>query len=444
MSGVTPLIDTLLATRLAQRVDLVPLKAQLEVAGPGGVTNVEKVSNDVRLPSREALQRQLAVALFDGGDGVQASSSEKAGGSVTLSAAARAVNAILNLPAGTTPAVRGAVPLWPDAQPPAVPVLAATLARTVSGSGLFYESHLQQYAAGTRTLAQLAQEPQSRLAVLEKMPPALRDASVAGQDLGPAGRMDRIVEAADMGAVLLDATAAPSDAGAEPPLIVRPGAIASAVTVKSGEADIASGPIPQPVGLAARPDPANLAATYGRAGVLEKEHAPVHDIAGQELTEKNSGASSVDALRNNTSVALGIHPDAIALVRQQLELLAVPVFRWGGEVWPGTPMDWEIRQEQEESQAAADSETVQRTWTTRLTLTLPTLGAVEVRLSLAGATLQVHLAARENTTLALLSDGRNELPQRFGSLGLQLTGLQIGVLAVEPAAQNTRKDDHAA
>ena len=63
MSGVTPLVDTLLATRLGQRVDLVPLKAQAEIAGPGAVANVQKVDNDIRLPSREALQRELGVGL---------------------------------------------------------------------------------------------------------------------------------------------------------------------------------------------------------------------------------------------------------------------------------------------------------------------------------------------------------------------------------------------
>jgi hypothetical protein len=144
-------------------------------------------------------------------------------------------------------------------------------------------------------------------------------------------------------------------------------------------------------------------------------------------------ASSLDAVLKHSPVAAAIHPDAIALVRQQLELLALPVFRWGGEAWPGTPMDWEINEEPHERQIVADVEVAQRTWTTRLAMTLPTLGAVEVRLSLAGSTLQVHLSARENATLALLSQGGNELPQRFGAVGLQLTGLQIG-----------RKDDDAA
>lgn len=448
MSGVTPLIDTLLATRLAQRVDLVPLKGQAGIAGPGAVTNAERVTNDIRLPSRAALQQQLGVGLSDSGDSSSnTAKSARPGETVTLSAVARAITAILDIQSGATPKIRGGEPLWPHPQPPVAHLLTATLARTVATSGLFYESHLQQYAAGTRTLAQLVQEPQARLDTMAKMPLELPGARVAGQDLGPGG-VARLVEAPGRppaaGQALLDVAVASSDAGAEPLLALRPGAAGNAVTINSSEASGASASMPLPVGLAARLDPANLAAAYGRAGVPDSEHPPFHEIAGQEPGAENPDASSRDVVRNNNPVAAAIHPDAIALVRQQLELLAVPVFRWGGEVWPGTPMDWEIHEERDDRQAAADSEAAQRTWTTRLAMTLPTLGAVEVRLSLAGTTLQVHLAARENATLALLSDGGNELPQRFGAVGLQLSGLQIGALAVEPAAQAIRKDDGAA
>ena len=397
MSGVTPLIDTLLATRLAQRVDLVPLKGQIDIAGPDAVTNIEKVTNDVRLPSRAALQQQLGVARSGRGDSSNTSPSASPGRTVTLSAAARAISAILDLTSGATPKVLGSEPLWPHLQPPVAQLLTATLARTVATSGLFYESHLQQYAAGTRTLAQLAQEPQARLGAMANMPPELPDAGVAGRDLGP-------------------------------------GAVGSS----------ASAPRLLPVGLAASLDPANLAATYSSVSVLEKEYTSVHDIARQEPIAKSPGASDLDAVGNHNLVAAAIHPDAIALVHQQLELLAVPVFRWGGEIWPGTPMDWEIHEERDESQAAADCEEAQRMWTTHLAMTLPTLGVVDVRLSLAGARLQVRLAACENATVALLSDGGNELPQRFGAVGLQLSGLQIGALALEPAAQDIRKADDAA
>ena len=320
MSGLTPLVDTLLAMRLAQRIDLLPLKSELEIAGPGTVSHVGKVVNDLRLPSRAAMQQQLGVGLLKGGasghDHGHSHGQARAGESVTLSGAARAVSAILSGQTGATVKIIGTQPLWPQAQPALAPLLSATLASTVANSGLFYESHLAQYAAGTRTLAQLAQEPQARL------------------DTAPSGVPDAL-----------------------------------------------------------------------------RQHG--HGVPAELVAE-------------------AIHPEALALVRQQLELLTLPLFRWAGEAWPGTTMDWEIQEEPNEHQSADTQEVPAHRWTTRLAIRLPALGAVDLRLTLAGSTLQVHLAARELATVALLTGGGHALPQRLGALGLQLTKLQIDVLADAP------------
>jgi Flagellar hook-length control protein FliK len=331
MSGVTPLIDTLLVTRLAQRVDLVPLKGQTDIAGPNVVPQVDEVTNDVRLPSRASLQPPLSAVLSGRADSGNIASVASPGEVITLSAEARVISSILDLSPGATPKILGAEPLWPHQLPPDVPVLAATLAHAVTNSGLFYESHLHQFAAGTRTLAQLALEPQARMAEARGLP---------------------FTEAKEQFDELASAS-------------ISSGAVAS------------------------------------------------------------------------------IHPDAMSLVRQQLDLMAVPTFRWVGEAWPGTPMGWEIHEEPDETQSATEKEMAQRVWTTRLALTLPELGAVEVRLSFVGAALQLHLAAQEDATVAVLNDGGHELRQRFGALGLQLNTLLVETLAAESAASNNWKRDDA-
>lgn len=429
MSGLTPLIDTLLATRLAQRVDLVPLKSDVEVAGPDAVAQVEKVTNDVRLPSRAALEQQLGVGLLRGDQRGHGNAPARRGEAVTLSVAARAVSAILDIQTGATAKIIGTEPLLSRAQPPLPQVLAATLARTVANSGLFYESHLAQYAAGTRTLAELAQEPQARLDATVKTSMAVLSAGAAGSDPG-AGTVAnaREVEAARLPVAAAAALAVSAEAG-------------EAVSGGSGKAGATPSPSPLLAGLAASPEQAYSLAGSERTSLREYEHAAIADPAEPDVSGKIHGASTSDAARSSAPGLAGIHPEAITLVRQQLELLAVPVFRWGGEAWPGTPMDWEIHDERDEREAAADTEALPRTWSTRLALTLPTLKDVEVRISLAGSTLQVHLAARENATLAVLNEARNELPMRLGDLGLQLTGLQIGMLAPSPAAQDNPKAD---
>lgn len=62
---------------------------------------------------------------------------------------------------GIGPALLGQVPI--SAKPgPAAPQLASALHDTLSFSGLFYESHVQQWANGERPLADLLREPQGR------------------------------------------------------------------------------------------------------------------------------------------------------------------------------------------------------------------------------------------------------------------------------------------
>lgn len=85
------------------------------------------------------------------------------GASATLSPAARLINSLLQSAqqGGTSSAILGKVPLLPSPLTTDTPQMAAVLQNAVTTSGLFYESHLAQWAEGGRTLAQLMQEPQS-------------------------------------------------------------------------------------------------------------------------------------------------------------------------------------------------------------------------------------------------------------------------------------------
>lgn len=431
MSGVTPLVDTLLATRLGQRVDLVPLKAELEIAGPGAVVNVEKVANDVRLPSREALQRELGPGLV-GRDGAALGFAQaRHDGAVTLSAAARTVSALLNLPVGTTPAIRGRAPLQPDLRTPAVPVLTAALARTVAESGLFYESHLQQFAAGQRTLAQLAREPQ------------------AGMAPAPAG-----AQPADQGPASPGAVAGPSIYIQPGAPVALPGSAAVLPPMPQGMPEAAAPPAAAgaapDTGAAAQPpaspasEPAHPplpATSYGRTGLPDPAPPSPHDFSGPDAGTPGPAAAATEAVRAGHPAA-AIHPELVGLVRQQLDMLALPVFRWSGEGWPGIALDWEIRREGHEHEEPAGREgredgaqaaqAAPQAWTTRMTLKLPRLGTVDARLGLAGTALQLRLDASREGTVAVLAQAGAELSRRLGAVGLELAELRIGGAADLP------------
>jgi len=359
VSGLSPLVDTLLATRLAQRVDLVPLKPETQIAGPAPVLQAEGVTNDIRLLSRAAAEQQLGAGLLKAGqqgDDRPAAPPQP----VTLSAAARAVSAILEGLGGSTPRIIGADPLIPPSGLPSAPVIAAALARAVGHSGLFYESHLAQFAAGVLPLAELMQEPQARLEGHLKAAPF-----------------------------------APDSAG-------------NAASGASGDSD--------------RPAGAN-------------------SLASSAPAAKNNDESTANAPRGAAHALAGVHPDAVALVRQQLELLAQPAFRWSGEAWPAVPAEWEIQEDRREPGTGDNA--APPTWSTRLALMLPTLRDIEVRISLVGNALQVRMACSEDATCDRLREARAELPQRLSELGLELTGLQIGPLHGPAAAHMPKAGDGA-
>jgi hypothetical protein len=170
---------------------------------------------------------------------------------------------------------------------------------------------------------------------------------------------------------------------------------------------------------------------YGRDGKPEKSLPPPRDMAAQLADSKAPLAGPVGDKDSSSAVSAAIHPDAVELVRQQLELLAVPVFRWAGEAWPGTPMEWELQQEPAEDTGVPDAEAPPAAWTTNLTLTLPTLKGVQARLTLAGDTALLRLTCDENATLAALDEARGSLTSRFDALGLQLTTLQVGMTGAD-------------
>ena len=91
-----------------------------------------------------------------------------------------------------------------------------------------------------------------------------------------------------------------------------------------------------------------------------------------------------------------IHPQAVTLVHQQLDLLASSVFRWNGHAWPDVPMSWTVEEEQqarsEAREGAVAEEEGARRWSTTVSLELPKLGEVDLRLSLDGQAVQARFS----------------------------------------------------
>lgn len=402
MLGLTGLIDALRAARLTPPLDLLGLRPETTVGAPGAAVAVPKTANDVRLPSRAALDR-LVPSGASGGE----VAAPPAGGAppsidTRLSLAARVIGAVLaDLQAAPGP-VRGEAPLLlPVArQGTNTAALAGTLAQTVADSGLFYESHLAEFAAGTRTLAQMAREPQARWA-------------------SPVMVATTPMTAAGQGVVAAATVLAAADVATSP----APNAQAQAPQVDAPEADIAQaarGAARSETAAAPAPDAARVQAAYGLSD-------PAPEMPAPRIAEHARAAVDVASPPAPRSAEV-IHPQAVTVVHQQLDLLASAAFRWSGHAWPEVPMAWTIEEDPASSNARegepAEEEAARR-WSTTVSLVLPRLGEVDLRLSLSGPTVQAQLQAREHATVARLRGDAGRLAQRFEAVGLQLQQLQV-------------------
>ncbi|MFC0666962.1 hypothetical protein ACFSKY_00590 [Azotobacter chroococcum] len=168
MSGITPLLDSLLHQVLGKRVDL-PAARQgdrpVEPIVPGGA--VRALHGDSRTDARGPQLLAPLPQTAPRGDGEAsrpASSGESAGpasDSTRLSPAARTIADLLVGHPGRPSAITPAAPLLSSVgTPPVASLLAGLLGQSIGESGLFYEAHLARWYRGELPLQALAREPQ--------------------------------------------------------------------------------------------------------------------------------------------------------------------------------------------------------------------------------------------------------------------------------------------
>jgi len=133
-----------------------------------------------------------------------------------------------------------------------------------------------------------------------------------------------------------------------------------------------------------------------------------------------SGAATPAAATGAASTGTGIPDAAPALVRAQLDLLETGQILWRGDLWHGQPATIEVREED----AGRDSAT-QPAWHTRLAVTLPGLGAVEARMTLAGTRLEVSLVAADEARAVPLTAALPELASALAARGLEIAPIRL-------------------
>ncbi|WP_157663239.1 flagellar hook-length control protein FliK [Kushneria marisflavi] len=115
--------------------------------------------------------------------------------------------------------------------------------------------------------------------------------------------------------------------------------------------------------------------------------------------------------------------DLQGVLRHQLELMTSSLVRWEGFLTPQIPVHWEIEQQFEAADSERSDETP-RIWRSKLRLTLPTLGHVDLEISLQDKVINVS-GRVELPHLAWMTVQGRQLDERMAGAGLQLANLHF-------------------
>ncbi|WP_404376493.1 flagellar hook-length control protein FliK [Vreelandella aquamarina] len=396
MSGITPLIDTLLHQVLgrqgevsSQRALNAPVQPVLPGEGPRALQGdagldgrpLSSPLGDLkRLPGTpEGLRQPLP-----GGVTGEAPSSTQ----THFSPAARTIADVLLRFPGPPAVMKPPAPLMSMQEAPSAPVLANRLEASIRDSGLFYESHLKRWFQGEVSRQQLLREPQ--------MQPGPRPAAAFVPNF-------------------LSTTPPMSPSASAPRFITTPGILPNTPLVPvSGEKQLL---LERPaVILPASNSPAPVAAER-----REVSPASLTLPVASELETSSRGSREI------------VHESLQGIVRQQLEMLVMPTLRWEGDVWAGIFMALVVNLPGREGgkEGASGEEGAEESWRSEMQLEVPNLGSFSVAIWLHQKTLSIDLTTDNAVTHQHLEEGIGSLEQRLNALDFHKVQVKARFVTLE-------------
>ncbi|MDK9688541.1 flagellar hook-length control protein FliK [Halomonas sp. LC1] len=398
MSGITPLIDTLLHQVLGRQAEVSTQRAlnapvQPVYAGDGpralqgdagldGRPLAPLLGDLKRLPGSPDGLRQAPPGTLPG----NAPSSTQ----THFSPAARTIaDVLLRFPAPPT-VLRPQAPLMSTQEPPSAPVVANRLEASIRDSGLFYEAHLKRWFQGDTSRQQLMREPQ--------MQPGPRPAAVFVPSFTSA---------------VLSATAtAPASAlvTSTAPFTILPN---TPLTPLTGNQPLLERPAMLPPSPNAVPSPL----TNSR----ELPQLPVALPASSEWDVSSRGPREI------------VHESLQGLVRQQLEMMVTPTLRWEGDVWAGIFMALVINLPGRDGQkeGSGDEGEADEGWRSEMQLDVPNLGRFNIALALYQGALTIDLTAEDAETRQRLEEGVGALEQRLSAFDFRKVKVMVRHVTLE-------------
>lgn len=397
MSGITPLIDTLMHQVLGRQGEASlqrSLNAPVQPVPPG--EGPRALQGDASLDGRPmSLPLGDLKRLPTSPDGqrlaTQGGANTAPGSTQThLSPAARTIaDVLLRFPAPPT-VMRPEAPLMSALDAPSATTLATRLESSVRDSGLFYESHLKRWFQGDVSRQQLLREPQMQPGPRPVLPASVNVLSAIATSLAPGS----------------SAPTGPGNFSILPNTALVP--VASDRLI-----------LERPVAFFNTPaSPAAL-----QAERQESAQARVETVGARELAD-------VAIQRAGREI---VHENLQSLVRQQLEMLVMPTIRWEGDVWAGIFMALVINlPARDEGREGAQDETDSgEGWRSEMQLEVPNIGAFSVTLWLYQSVLSIDLTTEDLATYRQLEQGVSALEQRLGALDFRKVQVKSRYISLE-------------
>ncbi|KUJ89085.1 MAG: hypothetical protein XD36_0567 [Halomonas sp. 54_146] len=425
MSGITPLIDTLLNQVLGRQGE-VSLQRALSQAvkpvppGEGPRAVMGDASLDGRASTPLSDLKRSPVPL-DGGRTLprgDALPSPPGSTQTHFSPAARTIaDVLLRFPAPPS-VMRPEAPLIASQETPSASTVATRLEASIRDSGLFYESHLKRWFQGEGSRQQLLNEPQMQSGP-RPLAPLLP--SSLGLTSSLTGLVPWAMPSAQTGgqggmSILPNVPLVPM---AHENGLARPGVATSAQAAASSPAGSAQGAAPAQNNPAAPAPMAAMATGEGR----ESNQARAEYSQAREMNELIANRPARDI----------VHESLQNLVRQQLEMLVMPTIRWEGDVWAGIFMALVINlPAREEGQEGKQQEgEPDGGWRSEMQLDVPQLGSFSASLWLYKNVLHIDFTTESDHAYQRIEAGLPALEKRLSALDLQNVQLRARYIEAE-------------
>lgn len=183
-------------------------------------------------------------------------------------------------------------------------------------------------------------------------------------------------------------------------------------------------PIVAAAGLDAASIAQGLQQAVGTSGLFYESHVAEWAQGARALSDLNAEPQQQAAREGQRP--LPTDPATAQFINLQLATQEQAQVSWQGNLWPGQPMQLEVRREVDEEQEGQGDgeEAAARAWHSRLRLTFPGLGDIDARLTLVGGTLQLRVSASEDSA-ALLRHNQPNLAGALDAAGTPLAAFEV-------------------